>query len=93
VNAADLAAAVAPWLARRFGADALAVADVRRRTEGFSWQTYSLTARWWDADGAEVRRGVVVRRQPEDGLLAPYDVEAQYRLHELLLTTSVPVRA
>jgi aminoglycoside phosphotransferase (APT) family kinase protein len=91
VNGPDLAVAIAPWLRRTLGADDLVVDDVRRRTEGFSWQTYTMTARWRAPDGATVRRGVVVRRQPEDGLLAPYDIVAQYRLHEHLLTTGVPV--
>ena len=91
--AVDVAAALAPWLAERFGVAAVELDDVARRTEGFSWQTYTLTARWTDPDGATVRRGVAIRRQPEDGLLAPYDIVGQYRLHELLRTTAVPVPA
>ena len=85
MNGPDLAVAIAPWLRRTLGADDLVVDDVRRRTEGFSWQTYTMTARWRAPDGATVRRGVVVRRQSEDGLLAPYDIVAQCRLHEHLL--------
>ncbi len=90
---ADVAAALAPWLAERFGVAAVELDDVARRTEGFSWQTYTLTARWTDPEGRTVRRGVAVRRQPEDGLLAPYDIVGQYRLHELLRTRAVPVPA
>jgi aminoglycoside phosphotransferase (APT) family kinase protein len=93
VNAAEIAAALGPWLVRRLGVAGIVVEDVRRRTEGFSWQTYTMTARWQAPDGSVSSRGVAVRRQPEDGLLAPYDIDAQYRLHELLLETDVPVPA
>ena len=41
--------------------------------------------------GPALRR-YAVRREPEDGLLAPYDTEGQYRLHEALLRLGgVPV--
>lgn len=83
--------ALAPWLATQFGVDDVEVIDLERRTEGFSWQTYTLTARWADSDGAQTERGVAVRREPEDGLLAPYDTAAQFRLHEALLHTDVPM--
>lgn len=89
----DVAAALAPWLAARLGAGEVAVTDLRRHAEGFSWQTWTLTASWSDGDG-EHRRGFAVRREPEDGLLAPYDVAGQYRLHAALREHSaVPVPA
>jgi aminoglycoside phosphotransferase (APT) family kinase protein len=87
------AAALAAWLAPRLGAEAVELVDVRRRTEGFSWETYTATARWVAADGAARVRGVAVRREPDDGLLGPYDAAGQYRLHETLLRTDVPVPA
>ena len=59
------------------------ITEWRRHAEGFSWQTYTFRA------GAEA---FAVRREPEDGLLAPYDIEGQYRLHEALLRLGgVPV--
>ncbi len=57
-------------------------------TEGFSWHTYTLTGH--QADNEPVR--LAIRREPEDGLLAPYDVEQQYALHrEVYASGRVPV--
>jgi aminoglycoside phosphotransferase (APT) family kinase protein len=85
----DVAAALAPWLAAKLGTERVEVRDVRRHTEGWSWHTYTLEAAW---DGQE--RGFAVRREPEDGLLAPYDIRAQYALHRALLDhADVPVPA
>lgn len=81
-----------PWFAARFEADTVDLVDVRRHTEGFSWQTYTFDVVWTDDGGRPHRRGVAVRRQPEDGLLAPYDVAGQYRLQAVLArSTPVPV--
>lgn len=88
---ADVASAVMPWLSERLGVDVTDLVDFRRHTEGFSWQTYTFEAQWRLPDGSTQSRGVALRRQPEDGLLAPYDVVGQYRLHEMLTTTDVPV--
>lgn len=88
---AEVASALGPWLAGRFDVQAVDVDDIARRAEGFSWQTYTATARWTEADGTLCRRDVAVRRQPEVGLLEPYDIVAQFRLHEALLLTDVPV--
>lgn len=86
-----LAAAITPWLADRLGARDVALADIHRHAEGFSWQTWTFTARW-RAGGREHERGLALRREPEDGLLAPYDTAAQYRLHAALVEHStVPV--
>jgi aminoglycoside phosphotransferase (APT) family kinase protein len=81
-----------PWFAARFDASVVDLVDVRRHTEGFSWQTYTFDVVWTDGSGERHRRGVAVRRQPEDGLLAPYDVVGQYRLQAVLArSTPVPV--
>ncbi len=64
----------------------------RRHAEGFSWQTFTFSAQWEDAGGQRRSRGFAVRREPEDGLLAPYDIEGQYALHEHLEKCgSIPV--
>lgn len=88
-----LASSLVPWLSDRLGVAVTDLTNVHRHTEGFSWQTYTFDVNWWDADGRQRTRGVAVRRQPEDGLLAPYDIVGQYRLHEMLTTTQVPVPA
>jgi aminoglycoside phosphotransferase (APT) family kinase protein len=80
---AEVAEALAPWFASRLGAESVLVEDVRRHAEGFSWETYTLAVRFRDpASGTAVKRGFAVRREPEDGLVAPYDIVGQYRLHE-----------
>ncbi|MGH9119307.1 MAG: phosphotransferase family protein [Acidimicrobiales bacterium] len=82
----DVAGALGPWLAARLDADDVVLDDVRRHAEGWSWQTWTLTATWKDhAAGLEERRGFAVRIEPEDGLLAPYDIEGQYHLHGVVL--------
>lgn len=81
----DVAGALETWLAQRLGAAEVAVVDLHRHTEGWSWQTYTLDARWTDpSSGRPTRRGFAVRVEPADGLLAPYDIEGQYTLHELV---------
>lgn len=82
------------WLSGRLRAvGEVSLSDTRRHTEGFSWHTYTFTAEWRDRDG-EHRQGFAVRREPEDGLLAPYDIEGQYALHSTLWeSASVPVPA
>lgn len=70
-----------PWLAARLGAAEVRLEDLRRHVEGWSWETYTFTAAWTDGDGVARRDGLALRREPEDGLLAPYDIRGQYALH------------
>lgn len=63
------------------------MADLHRHAEGWSWLTYTMTATWPGGT-----RGYAFRREPEDGLLAPYDIRGQYRLHRAVLDhSSVPL--
>jgi aminoglycoside phosphotransferase (APT) family kinase protein len=79
------------WLADRLGADSVGLEGVARHTEGFSWRTYTLDAVWSTAGGEPRRRGLAFRVEPEDGLLPPYDVVAQYELQKALAGTGLPV--
>jgi aminoglycoside phosphotransferase (APT) family kinase protein len=82
------------WLAERLGDRGLRVFDLRQHLEGFSWETYTLAATWLDpATGDERDEGFAVRLAPLDGMLAPYDVLGQYRLHEALARSGLPVPA
>ncbi len=84
---ADLGAALAGWIATRVGAGPVEIDELRRHAEGFSWHTYTLRARW---PGGEL--ALAIRREPEDGLLAPYDTRGQYALHAALEAVgTVPV--
>ncbi len=92
---AGIAGPLGAWLGERLDAPDLTVRGIVRHTEGFSWQTYTLDADWRDAaDGRRHTRGFAVRVEPRDGLLAPYDIEAQYRLNQVVSRqSSVPAPA
>ena len=84
----EVAEPIAGWLAERLGAP-VGISDLKRHAEGFSWQTYTLTATWTDPDTGEERgHGYAVRREPEDGLLAPYDIDQQFRIHRAVVDHS-----
>ena len=79
----EIGDALVPWFGSRLAADDVSIHDLKRHAEGWSWQTYTMTV---TADGVE--RGFAVRREPEDGLLAPYDISGQYRLHRAVVDHS-----
>ncbi len=72
------------FLAKRIdGALSVNVLGLERSTEGFSQETFTFEADI-DRGGARERRGYVVKREPEAGLLEPYDLEPEFRvLHAL----------
>lgn len=78
-------AALSGWFGRRLAADDVQLRELRRHTEGFSWQTYTMSASWTDAAGAQQQQGYAVRVEPSDGLLAPYDIDGQFSLHGAVL--------
>ena len=59
------------WFGERLHADDVEIDDLVHHADGFSWQTYTLTARWHDESGDQLTQGYAVRREPEDGVLAP----------------------
>ena len=83
---ADVAEALTPWFGERLGVAGVELVDLRRHAEGWSWQTYTMDADWLvPGTGEPMRRGYAVRVEPHDGLLAPYDIDGQYRLHRAVL--------
>lgn len=81
-----------PWLARHLETDDVEIDQIRRHAEGWSWQTYTFRIRWADPAGETRELALALRREPEDGLLAPYDTEAQYELHAAIeRETRIPV--
>jgi aminoglycoside phosphotransferase (APT) family kinase protein len=71
------------FLARQLEADDVVLGDVRRHIEGFSWETWEMTARWRSGTGAQTRR-LIARREPRAGLVGPYDATAQWKLAQAL---------
>ena len=80
---AEVAQALEPWFAAKLEDPKARIVELRRHAEGWSWQTYTLVV---ESGGA--RRGFAVRVEPTDGLLAPYDIDGQYRLHRVVLDHS-----
>jgi aminoglycoside phosphotransferase (APT) family kinase protein len=75
------------WLAAKLEVPDVTIGDVTRHAEGFSWETWTFDASWPGGS-----RGLAIRIEPDDGLLAPYDVEEQYRVHEVVRRrSSVPM--
>ena len=84
-----VAEALEPWFRERLGQSDARIVDLKRHAEGWSWQTYTMDVEWRAAAGEPpVRRGYAVRVEPEDGLLAPYDIEGQYSLHRAVIDHS-----
>jgi aminoglycoside phosphotransferase (APT) family kinase protein len=82
---APLEQALASWFSSKLDTEHVELSQLRRHTEGFSWQTYTMLARWTDSLGAACEQGYAVRVEPTDGLLAPYDIDGQFSLHEAVL--------
>jgi aminoglycoside phosphotransferase (APT) family kinase protein len=72
-------AGITAFLAAALGVGDLRLVDGRRHLDGFSWETWDVTV-----EGAGLRRRVVVKREPEAGLLDWYDTGRQVRLHEAI---------
>lgn len=89
MSLSSFAAALTPWFRERLLATELEIVDLRRHAEGWSWQTYTMDVAWRSGEtGEQLVRGYAVRVEPHDGLLAPYDIDGQFRLHRAILDHS-----
>jgi aminoglycoside phosphotransferase (APT) family kinase protein len=80
----EIQQALLPWVTAELKMSVTStIKEFKRHTEGWSWQTYTFIV-----EDGQKRKGVAIRRQPEDGLLAPYDIVGQYNLHKALLDFS-----
>lgn len=66
------------------------ISELWKSTEGFSYQTYTFRADWTEK-GKKVSKKLVIRTEPEEGLVPPYDVRPQYFAQEALAGSNVPV--
>ena len=57
---------------------------------GFSYETYLFTLSWQD-DSGPCQEDMVMRMEPEFGLIPPYDVRPQYELLSRLHGSTIPV--
>ena len=79
---------LARFISEQTGAPA-EVQDLARIPGGFSYETWSLRARWSDAAGPHAER-LVMRRAPRGGVLEPYDASKEFRVLRALEGTPVP---
>ena len=82
-EADDVGRGLRSFLARELHADDLTITGLRRHIEGFSWETWDLTA-VWTSNGHPQRRRLIARRVPQAGLVPPYDVPGQWELARVL---------
>lgn len=76
------------FVARETGAGA-EVRDLQRVPGGFSYETWTLRARWME-NGARHDEKLVLRRAPRGGVLEPYDAMREMRLLKALEPTGIP---
>jgi aminoglycoside phosphotransferase (APT) family kinase protein len=67
----------------------LRVVELERATEGFSQETFSFVLEIGDGDTLE-RRPCIAKREPEAGLLEPYDLEPEFRVLHALSNDALP---
>jgi aminoglycoside phosphotransferase (APT) family kinase protein len=81
-SVSDLEPGLRRFLAERLNDENLRITDLRRHIEGFSWETWELTAQWHAE--RDMRRRLIARRVPAAGLVPPYDVPGQWALARAL---------
>ncbi len=69
--------------------EAAEVSDLSRIPGGFSYETWSLRARWADKSGKHDER-LILRRAPLGGVLEPYDASREFRVLRSLEGSPVP---
>ncbi len=84
----ELEAKLAAFIAEQSG-NAAEVDDLTRIPGGFSYETWSLRAKWRDGDGDHDER-LILRRAPRGGVLEPYDASREFRVLQGLEGTAVP---
>jgi len=70
--------------------EGLTVSGLNKMTEGFSYETFSFKVKWFHK-GQEVEKDLVLRMEPEAGVVEPYDIRPQYWALKALEATPVPV--
>ena len=80
---------LARFFCARLGVSNARVRDLARSTEGFSQETFRFTVEWTSDAGVQ-RREFVAKREPEAGLLEPYDLEPEFRVLHALSNDALP---
>ncbi len=70
-------------------ADDLHVTNLQRSTEGFSQETFMFDLEFVRGGSPQVR-SYVIKREPEAGLLEPYDLEPEFRVLNVLSDDPLP---
>jgi aminoglycoside phosphotransferase (APT) family kinase protein len=92
--AAQVTDILGTWFSEKLG-QPVTVTGLSRSAEGFSWVIYTLTVTAdAPAAGGQGRWEFAIRQEPEDGVLAPYDVHGQHTLNSAVARQkAVPVPA
>jgi aminoglycoside phosphotransferase (APT) family kinase protein len=67
------------------------LAEIDRRGEGHSWETYIVVAQWDDATGRTREATFAVKREPAGGIAGPYDVGREVALLDAAARAGCPV--
>ncbi len=87
---ASLEERLAGFFARRLSTtEPVRVLELERATEGFSQETFFFSLEIGSGEGAQ-RRRYVAKREPEAGLLEPYDLEPEFRVLNALSDDPLP---
>ncbi|MCC6382653.1 MAG: phosphotransferase family protein [Dehalococcoidia bacterium] len=86
----DLQANFTNWLRRTLGAPQASVRAITPLAGGLSSETHLVTVDGLP-EGSPWPAELVLRWDPGEGLLAPYDMELQYRVYAALAASPVPV--
>jgi len=90
VSGRDFEERLERFLTAKLGdASEVRVRSLERNTEGFSQETFSFDVEIHRGGGRELR-GYVLKREPEAGLLEPYDLEPEFRVLHALSDDPLP---
>jgi len=78
------------YLSEKLGARNLSITAFSKNLEGWSMETFSLGLSY-EKDGREVKRNIIIRKEPVAGLLEPYDVSIEYRVLTALKNTGIAI--
>ncbi len=78
------------YLARKLDAPDLEITGIWQNLEGWSMETYSIGIAY-TRDNRRITEDIIIRKEPEAGLLDPYDASIEYRVLSALADTPVCV--
>lgn len=78
------------YLCEKLGAEELSITGFWKNLEGWSMETFSIGLSY-KKEGREIKRDIIIRKEPVAGLLEPYDVSIEYRVLTALKGAGVAI--